>query len=125
MPKNPAKDGRQKGAVPHAEGAHGLRTHRKIIEQLESGPSGEERSSANMGGDPMHREEGKHRLFEGRKQHDHAAKKSEKTRLSRDIDRHKHNRENYQVKGGTETHPAMPRHKKPPRLPEEPGGSET
>ena len=54
-----------------------------------------------------------------RSQHDEAAKNSEKTRLSRDIDRHKHNRENYQVVGGTETHPAMPRHKKPANLPEE------
>jgi hypothetical protein len=119
MPKNPAKKGRQKGAVPHAEGAHGARTHRKIIEQLQSGPSGEERKDVKSESDPMHRSEGKHRLFEQRSQHDEAAKNSEKTRLSRDIDRHKHNRENYQVKGGTETHPAMSRHKKPANLPEE------
>jgi hypothetical protein len=119
MPKNPAKRGRQKGAVQHAEGEHGDRTHQRIIEQLQSGPSGEERNERNAAGDPMHREEGKHRLFEGREQRDHGAKNSEKTRLSRDIDRHNHNRENYQVKGGTETHPAMPRHKKPARLPEE------
>lgn len=119
MSKNPAKRGRQKGAVSHAEGEHGIRTHNKIIEQLQSGPSGEERDREKAAGDPLHREEGKHRLFEGREQHDHAAKNSQKTRLSRDIDRHKHNRENYQVQGGTDTHPAMPRHKKPDRLPEE------
>jgi hypothetical protein len=119
MPKNPAKKGRQKGAVPHAERQHGIRTHNKIIEQLQSGQSGEERKESEGGGDPMHREEGKHRLFEQREQHDEASKNSEKTRLSRDIDRHGHNRENYQVKGGTETHPAMPRHKKPSKLPEE------
>jgi hypothetical protein len=119
MSKNPAKKGRQKGAVPHAEGEHGARTHKRIIEQLQSGSSGAERERAPGSGDPMHSTEGKHRLFEGRKQHDNAAKNSEKTRLSRDIDRHGHNRENYQVKGGTETHPAMPRHKKPDRLPEE------
>ena len=118
MPKRSAKHGRQKGAVPHAEGEHGIRTHNRIIEQLESGPSGEERHRSKTAGDPLHRDEGKHRLFEGREQRDHGAKNSEKTRLSRDIDRHGHNRENYQVKGGTETHPAMPRHRKPDRLPE-------
>ena len=115
MSKNPAKKGRQKGAVPHAEGAHGIRTHNRIIEQLQSGTDGQDEPET---ADPMHRTEGKHRLFEGREQHDNAAKNSEKTRLSRDIDRHGHNRENYQVPGGADTHPAMPRHKKPDRLPE-------
>lgn len=118
MPKNPAKKGRQKGAVTHAEGEHGARTHNKIIEQLESGHSGRTPKELGDRGDPLHSEQGKHRLFEGRKQHDEASKNSEKTRLSRDIDRHNHNRENYQVVGGTETHPAMPRHKKPDKLPE-------
>ena len=33
---------------------------------------------------------GKDRLFEAREQHDEAEKNSEKTRLSRDIDRHDH-----------------------------------
>ena len=119
MPKRSAKHGRQKGAVPHAEGEHGIRTHNRIIQQLESGPSGDERHRSKTAGDPLHRDEGKHRLFEGREQRDHGAKNSEKTRLSRDIDRHGHNRENYQVKGGTDTHPAMPRHRKPDRLPEQ------
>lgn len=119
MSKNPAKRGRQKGAVTHAEGQHGARTHNKLIEQLESGPSGEDPRKTNAAGDRMHSEEGKHRLFEDREQHDEASKNSEKTRLSRDIDRHNHNRENYQIVGGTDTHPAMPRHKKPDKLPEE------
>lgn len=118
MPKKSGKRGRQKGAVRHAEGDHGIRTHNRIIEQLESGPRGDERPRADVAGDPLHRDEGKHRLFEARKQHDLASKNSEKTRLSRDIDRHGHNRENYQVQGGTDTHPAMPRHQKPERLPE-------
>ncbi len=117
MPKKSAKQGRQKGAVRHAEGEHGIRTHNRIIEQLQSGPSGEDRQSSRAAGDPEHREEGKHRLFERREQRDHAAMHSEKTRLSRDIDRHGHDRENFQVPGGAETHPALPRHKKPPKLP--------
>jgi hypothetical protein len=33
---------------------------------------------------------GRDRLFEGREQHDDADKNSEKTRLSRDLDRHNH-----------------------------------
>ena len=118
MPKKSAKRGRQKGAVPHAEGEHGIRTHNRIIEQLESGPSGEDRQRPSVVSDPLHRDEGKHRLFESREQRDHAAKSSEKTRLSRDIDRHGHNRENYQVQGGAESHPAMPRRRKPDQLPE-------
>jgi hypothetical protein len=39
--------------------------------------------------------------------------------LSRDIDRHGHNRENYQVWGGAESHPEMPRRKRPRDLPAE------
>lgn len=119
MPKRSAKRGRQKGAVPHAEGDHGIRTHHRIIQQLESGPSGEERQRPKAAGDPKHREEGKHRLFEKRDQRDHAALHSEKTRLSRDIDRHGHNREDFQVPGGAERHPAMPRHRKPTHPPDE------
>ena len=37
-----------------------------------------------------HDTEGKDRLFEDRQQHDEAEKNSEKTRLSRDLDRHGH-----------------------------------
>lgn len=118
MPKDPAKRGRQKGAVRHAEGEHGIRTHKRIIEQLHSGPERRASGDTRAAGDPMHRTEGKHRMFERRRQHDPASRNSEKTRLSRDIDRHGHDRDNYQVWGGTERHPALPRHKKPRRLPE-------
>jgi len=118
MPKDPAKRGRQKGAVRHAEGEHGIRTHNRIIEQLESGRERSPSEEDLAAGEALHRSEGKHRLFEGRRQHDLASKHSEKTRLSRDIDRHGHNRENDEVWGGTDTQPAMPRRTKPPRLPE-------
>jgi len=37
-----------------------------------------------------HDDEGRDRLFEGREQHDEADKNSEKTRLARDVQRHKH-----------------------------------
>jgi hypothetical protein len=37
-----------------------------------------------------HDDVGKDRLFEGRQQHDEADKNSEKNRLAKDVDRHKH-----------------------------------
>ena len=37
-----------------------------------------------------HDDKGKDRLFEGREQHDEADKNSEKIRLARDVQRHKH-----------------------------------
>ena len=65
----------------HAEGEHGPRTHAKLIEQLESGPSElseEERLRQARG--PAE-ETGKQRLYEGRQQHDEAEKQSERRRL--------------------------------------------
>jgi len=76
-------DGHQKGAQHHPEGGHGEKTRDKIIEQLHSG--GPKKDSAN--GHPDH--PGAHRLVADRKQHDAAEKRSEKTRLSRDIERHR------------------------------------
>ncbi len=97
--------GRQKGAQGHSEGQHGEKTHRRLQEQLQSGTrepdAGDERAN--------HDDPGAHELFEGRQQHDEAEKNSEKTRLSRDIDRHGHDREQFQVPGGAERHPAMPK----------------
>jgi hypothetical protein len=40
-------------------------------------------------------------LFEEREQHDEADKNSEKNRLDRDISEHGHNRDNFQVRGGS------------------------
>lgn len=37
-----------------------------------------------------HDDTGRDRLFEGREQHDEADKNSEKTRLARDVQRHRH-----------------------------------
>ena len=73
-------NGRQKGPQDHAEGGHGEKTHSRIIEQLQSGrppaPSKEKHHHGVV-----------HRLIEPRKQHDAAEKRSEKTRLSREIER--------------------------------------
>lgn len=113
MPKRGKK---QKGPQQHAEGAHGSKTHEAFIEQLHSGESRE----PDTGEDPTHGEKGKHRLFENREQHAEPEKNSEKTRLSRDIDRHDHNRENFQVVGGAESGRAMPRSRTNPSEPDAP-----
>lgn len=74
-------DGHQKGPQDHAEGGHGQKTRGKILEQLHSGGSHKAKEPAEH--------PGAHRLVAERKQHDVAEKRSEKTRLSRDIERHR------------------------------------
>ena len=111
--------GRQKGAVPKAEGQQGDKTRRKFIEQLRSGPSGDERNNPEPDAERVQRnegveqDEGGHRLFEGREQHDDAELQSEKTRLSREIERRELDREEFQVPGGTENHPRDVSHSGP------------
>ena len=51
--------------------------------------------------DRSHDTDGRHRLFEERQQHDEADKNSEKNRLERDIREHGHDREDFQVRGGS------------------------
>ena len=96
------KSGRQKGAQRHAEGTQGRKTKARQREILESGPAGPGKDPSR---DPSHSDPGEHRLFEDRQQHDEAEKNSEKTRLARDIDRHDHDREDFQVPGRPERHP--------------------
>jgi hypothetical protein len=100
--------GKQKGPQQHAEGQHGEKTHSRFLEQLHSGPSGAERQREDAAGDPEHRERGKHRMFERREQHDEADANQEKNRAMRDINRHGHDRDDFQNLRGKERHPAMP-----------------
>ncbi len=112
----------QKGAQKHAEGGHGRKTHGKIQSDIKAGGRGETKARAdrqdlstppknrgerltNREAQTDHDDAGEHRLFEERQQHDDAEKKSEKTRLSRDVERHEHDREAFQIPGGAETHP--------------------
>jgi len=118
--------GNQKGPQAHAQGQHGEKTHQRLTEQLNDNGAQDETQSRREASDPNrfgkrtdtaaapHEGElemgdfgrtGERRLVEGRQQHDEADKNSEKTRLSRDIDRHGHDREEFQVPGGTENHP--------------------
>ena len=112
MGKNKERGGRQQGAVRKAEGQRGDKTHQHFQREQMRTPRGTSRKGADAAGDPLHRDKGEHRLFEDRQQHDEADKNSEKSRLSKDIDRHGHDREQYQVPGGTERHPVMPRGKR-------------
>ena len=86
------KDGIQKGPQDHAEGQHGSKTHSKFIEQLHSHSNG---SDAAQNQEPVgdeHRNRIAHhnatpRLFGDRQQHDEAEKRSEKTRLHKELER--------------------------------------
>ena len=80
--------GIQKGPQDHAEGGHGAKTRNKILEQLHSG-NGAVPRKPNTNGTGNN---GAHRLGEDRKQHDAGEKKSEKTRLNRDVERGKPHR---------------------------------
>lgn len=79
MPGKGKKNGAQKGAQRHAEGAHGPRTHERIVEQIA------ETRSPTMSEVPVKSPVGRHRIFEGREQHDEADKNSERNRLDRVI----------------------------------------
>ncbi|HEX6626404.1 MAG TPA: hypothetical protein VF105_00480 [Gemmatimonadaceae bacterium] len=86
------REGIQKGPQDHAEGQHGSKTHNKFIEQLHSHSNG---ATAPPDTEPTASEPRKHpakhnaipRLFGDRQQHDEAEKKSEKTRLHRELER--------------------------------------
>ncbi len=93
MAKGIKGDGDQHGATGGAPGQQGEKTHLKQTETPHSRQS-TKHSQSGPGHDPAdireHNDEGKDRLFEGRQQHDDAEKESERTRLSRDINKHKH-----------------------------------
>jgi hypothetical protein len=83
------REGVQKGPQDHAEGQHGSKTHSKFIEQLHTG-----NGDATADGEPAQQSRPHannhntaHRLFEDREQHDAAEKRSEKTRLNREVER--------------------------------------
>ncbi|HUQ98526.1 MAG TPA: hypothetical protein VM166_03665 [Gemmatimonadaceae bacterium] len=83
------RDGVQKGPQDHAEGQHGSKTRSKILEQLHSGNGAVKDSQSGNGSTPQANghHHAAHRLFEDRQQHDEAEKRSEKTRLNRELER--------------------------------------
>lgn len=91
MGKNKDNAGRQQGALDHAPSQQGEKTRARQKEIAQSG-SGRDDTGPQHNPDEIraHNDTGKDRLFEDRQQHDEAEKNSEKTRLSRDIERHNH-----------------------------------
>ena len=115
--------GEQKGAQQHDEGQYGPKAFeakwaeitdhsgsRKDSERAANDPRGSgdgdaalhERIIAN----PEFNADGRHRLFENRKQHDEAEKNSEKNRRMIDVERHGHDADDFQIPGGRASHPA-------------------
>ena len=93
------------GAEKQASGKQASGKQASGKQDMSTPAPGEKRDGKKHKDEEQHDDEGKHRLFEGRQQHDDAEKTSEKTRLSRDIEEHGHDREAFQVEGGTENHP--------------------
>lgn len=83
------RDGVQKGPQDHAEGGHGAKTRSKILEQLHSGNGAvaENNGNGSAAASNSNGHHAAHRLFEDRQQHDEAEKRSEKTRLNRELER--------------------------------------
>jgi hypothetical protein len=120
-------EGNQKGAQVHAEGQHGEQTRQRLKEQINDEGAEQGTSSQRAANDPNRsgkgseeavreherfmdeqNRDGRHRLFEERKQHDEADRNSGKNRLVKDVGGHGHEREQFQIPGGRETHPALP-----------------
>ena len=71
----------QQGAQRHAEGEYGDQARERNRERLQ------ERVDETDDTEPSNQDRvGKHRIYEGREQHDEADKNSEKNRLARDQD---------------------------------------
>jgi hypothetical protein len=95
---------KQQGPQDHPEGGHGPKTHEELIRELESGPREEPRGERPE--DKLERL-GKHRLEEGRVQHDEADLNSDKDRLIRKLEREGRDRGDYQIPGGEAHHQAL------------------
>jgi hypothetical protein len=77
------------GPQDHAEGDHGGKTRRRIIEQLHSRPSEEPKVITLLKKRLRAAFEGKRRLVEDRQQHDDADRNSEQKRLYVELKRHR------------------------------------
>ena len=118
--------GEQKGAQEHGEGQHGPKAYearkREISDndQQRGGRQGQsERAQHDPRADgsdaddheakianPTGQRDGRHPLFENRLQHDEADPAADKNRLTIDVERHGHDRDEFQIPGGHAEHPA-------------------
>ena len=118
--------GEQKGAQQHDEGQYGPKAFeakwaeitdhsgaRKESERAANDPGaggrkedGEAELHERIIANPEFNADGRHRLFENRKQHDEAEKNSEKNRRMIDVERHGHDAGDFQIPGGRASHTA-------------------
>jgi hypothetical protein len=114
--------GEQKGAQRHAEGQQGEKTREAFLAGIsdhsrrESEPAPRAANDPRADGsdadeherriaNPAFERDGGHRLLENRTQHDEAEKNSEKNRRAIDMERHKHDGDEFQGPGGFTAHP--------------------
>ncbi len=83
------RDGQQQGPQDHAEGAHGSKTHQAFIQQLHSAANAPAKDESPSPESKTEKHGSQRRLAQDRQQHDDAEKNSEKTRLSRELERGK------------------------------------
>lgn len=86
--ENNERKGQQKGPQTHAEGQHGDKTRSRLLDDRHGKHGGSEESEGAPQGSKDFDEfgqphPGRHRLVEGRQQHDDAEKESEANRLRR------------------------------------------
>jgi hypothetical protein len=115
------REGAQSGAQQHAEGQHGDATRRHLEQERNSAGVDDAPGGPRAAHDPnvhgkktgkaaeAHEQDmagaehdGSHRLFEGREQHDEADKNSDKNRLIKDVGKHHHDPNQFQIPGGRE-----------------------
>jgi hypothetical protein len=124
--------GEQKGAQQHDEGQYGPKAFEAKFAEISKhdgsrGQSERALSDPNRGGgrgdqqaagheqemrDPSMRD-GRHRLFEERKQHDEADRAQAKNHLIADVEVHNHDRSKIQMPHGRTRHPKAPAPKGP------------
>ena len=135
--------GEQKGAQQHDEGQYGPKAFEakwaeitdhtnadraRGSERAANDPNNDGKTGAGEAAlqmqeahDPSMRD-GRHRLYEERKQHDEADRASGKDRLIADVTQHKHDKEEFQIPNGRTNHPNAP-HKLPDHMVHSPGES--
>ena len=94
--------GKQKGAQQHAEGQHGEKAHARLREEIQTAgrPEREDVEQRDLRRADEHPADGRHRLFEGREQHDEVDEGRDRNRLDRDVDRHGHEHDDTKPRGG-------------------------
>lgn len=75
---------RRPGPQDHAEGDHGGKTRRRIVEQLQSRPREQPEAERLAAEHRTAAVDGKRRLVQDRQQHDEAEKNSERGQLARE-----------------------------------------